>query len=491
MKTKSLCPECLNVVGAELVEEDSKVIIKKDCPSDGHFMDIYWADAEIFKRAMKFNGDGAGVDIPHTGEKKGCPYDCGLCPEHKSATILANIDVTNRCNQRCPICFANAAVQGYVYEPAKEQIFGMMENLRRQSPTPCPIVQFSGGEPTVRDDLPEMVRYAKRLGFPQIQIATNGVRLANDSGFLRELYRAGLNTAYLQFDGISEEPYIKARGYNALPLKLKVIENLRAVGIPHSAVIVPTLVKGVNDSQIGGIIRYAADNSDIVSGVNIQPVSFTGRIDKSELEKQRITIPDFLKLVEEQTDGQISESDFYPVPSVAPLSRLISTLKKAPMPLASCHPACGVATLVYIDNRKLVPVTRFIDFEGFLEMVEEVSFELANGNSIEKLTAYERFLKDVLKIVDFQKMPKSSILPKLLIALLRQRNIDALAKILNHTLFLGSMHFQDLYNFDIERVQRCIIHYAVPDGRVIPFCTYNTIHRKSVEMKFAKVPIAH
>ena len=491
MRTRSLCPECLNVIDAEVVEENAKVVIKKDCPEDGHFEDIYWGNAEFFKRVMSFDGYSASVDSPHTSEERGCPYDCGLCPNHKSMTILANIDVTNRCNQRCPICFANAAAQGYIYEPSKEQIFKMLENLRNQRPVPCPAIQFSGGEPTVREDLPELIRYAEELDFPQIQIATNGVRLAKEPELIRRLYDAGLCTIYLQFDGITEEPYIAARGYNALPLKLKVIENLRMVGIPDSVVLVPTLVKGVNDSQIGDIIQYAADNIDIVRGVNVQPVAFTGRIDKSELEEKRITIPDFVKLVEEQTGGQISGADFYPVPSVNTISHLLSLWKNAPVPLLSCHPACGVATFVYIDKGRLVPVTRFIDFEGLLEMFDEISQEIANGGPLRKITAFEKFLKDILRIVDFQKMPKSSIMPKLLVNLFKHRNVDTLAAIFQHTLFLGSMHFQDLYNFDINRVQKCVIHYATPDGRVIPFCTYNTIHREEVERRFAKIPMTH
>ncbi len=490
MKTRSLCPECLAVIGAEVIEEHGRAVIKKDCPRDGHFEDVYWENAEFFRRVMSFDSCGAGVDNPHTDEKKDCPYDCGLCPNHKSTTILANIDITNRCNQRCPICFANAAVMGYVYEPSKEQIFRMMENLRNEKPMPCPAIQFSGGEPTVRDDLPDLIRYAKELGFSHIQVATNGVRLAREPGLIRSLFDAGLTTIYLQFDGITERPYLEARGYNALPLKLKVIENIRAAGIMDSVVLVPTLVRDVNDDQIGDIIRYAADNADVVRGVNVQPVAFTGRIDKRELSEKRITIPDFVNLVEEQTGGQILSDDFYPVPSVSTISHLLSLLKDAPVPLPSCHPACGVATLVYIDKGALIPITRFIDFEKILKTFEEMSREIVSGGQLKKTIAFGKLLKDILNIVDLKKMPKDSIMPKLLVNFLKHRNRDALAAIFRHTLFLGSMHFQDLYNFDIERVQRCVIHYATPDGRVIPFCTYNTIHRAQVERKFSKIPIS-
>ncbi|MDI6655278.1 MAG: radical SAM protein [Candidatus Hydrothermarchaeota archaeon] len=484
MKTTSLCPECLCKIEAEVIEENGRVIMEKSCPEHGDFKDIYWSDAELYRRFMKFNSNGRVLANPITKEKKGCPYDCGICSNHKSATILANVDVTNRCNQHCPICFANADEQGYLYEPSKKQIYRMMLTLRNEKPAPCSVIQFSGGEPTVREDLPELIRMAKELGFIQIQIATNGIRLSNSVEYVKKLKEAGLNTVYLQFDGLTETPYIHARGYNALPKKLVVIENCRAAGL-NSVTLVPTLVKGVNDNQVGSMIDFCVKNRDVVCSLNVQPVSFTGRIDKSELEKRRITIPDFLALVEEQTDGQIAKKDFYPIPCVGSISHFIEVWKGNIVPFPSCHPACGAATFVFIDDGRLIPLTRFIDIDGILELTEECAAEISKNGKLGKVSAVTKFSKKFPRLVDYEAMPKSSIIPKLVIKILKDGSREALAELFENTLFIGCMHFQDLYNFDCDRVSKCVIHYATPDGRVIPFCTYNTIHRKEVERKFA------
>lgn len=146
-ETRSLCPECMKVIDARVVEKDGKVLIKKECPKHGKFQDIYWSDAELYKRFAKFAEVGGGINNPRTEKRQGCPLDCGICPEHKSHTVLAIVDVTNRCNLRCPICFANAAAAGYVYEPTFEQIKKMLKNLRSNRPTPPPAVQLSGVSP--------------------------------------------------------------------------------------------------------------------------------------------------------------------------------------------------------------------------------------------------------------------------------------------------------------------------------------------------------
>ncbi|MDH5532762.1 MAG: radical SAM protein, partial [Candidatus Bathyarchaeota archaeon] len=147
-ETKSICPECLKVLDATIFEKDNKVYIKKECPEHGKFQDVYWSDYEQYLRAEQFRYDGDGLRNPRTETKLDCPLDCGICPQHKSHTVLAIIDVTNRCNLRCPVCFANAAAAGYVYEPSKQEVREMLENLRSNDPVPATALQFSGGEPT-------------------------------------------------------------------------------------------------------------------------------------------------------------------------------------------------------------------------------------------------------------------------------------------------------------------------------------------------------
>jgi len=237
-----LCPICLRVIDAKIFSENGKVYLEKICPEHGYFRDIYWSDYEMYKKAWKFKNDGSGLENPMTKRKKGCPYDCGLCNEHLTTTVLANIDITTRCNMHCPICFANVEAKGYIYEPTKEEIIKMMKILRNEKPAPAYAVQFSGGEPTIREDLPELIKLAKELGFPQVQIATNGIKIAESEKYAKKLKDAGLKRINVRFDGLKEETYIATRGFNALPLKFKAIENCRKAGL-KSIVLVPTLVK--------------------------------------------------------------------------------------------------------------------------------------------------------------------------------------------------------------------------------------------------------
>jgi hypothetical protein len=384
---------------------------------------------------------------------------------------------------RCPICFANAAVTGYVYEPSVEQIRKMMRVLRSEKPAPCPAIQFAGGEPTVRDDFPELVAMAKEFGFPHIQVATNGIKLANSVEYCRKLRQAGLNTVYLQFDGVKEEPYIYARGYNALPDKLNAIENCRRGGLT-SIVLVPTLVKGINDDQMGDIVRFASQNLDVIKGVNVQPVSFAGRILERELEKRRITIPDLFKCLDEQTNGEITGDDFYPVPFIVPISHFVEAWSGKPQIEFTIHPHCGAATYIFVKDGHFIPITRFIDVEGVMEFLNNSAKEIKQ-TKVSKLVTMEKILRKAPKFVDEKKAPSNINITKLLINILRNGSTAALAEFHRNTLFLGAMHFQDVYNIDLERIQRCGIHYAIPDGRVIPFCSYNTIHRSRVEREFA------
>jgi uncharacterized radical SAM superfamily Fe-S cluster-containing enzyme len=481
MNTKSLCPVCLKVLDAEVYEEDGKILIKKKCEEHGKFDDVYWSDAELYHKFSKWIYDGsAGITLTKT--EKGCPFDCGLCPEHKSSTMLAIIDLTNRCNQRCPTCFANASVAGYLYEPTMEQLEEMMRLLRSEVP-PCPAVQFAGGEPTIREGFVEIVKMARDLGFSHIQVATNGIALAKSEEFCKRLEEAGLHTVYLQFDGVTDEPYMKLRGIPALKTKLKAIENCRKAEL-KSVVLVPTLMKGVNDDQVGDMVRFAAENLDIIRGVNAQPVSFEGRVDESERKAGRITIPDFIKLLEEQTGGEIPPESFYPVPFVLPFSYFIEAWKDEPQLELSVHPHCGVATYVFVENGKFIPITEFMDVEGFMEFLTEAAADIMRSK-IGKVKAVAKFIPALRRYIDKDKGPEGTDSVTSIGSILGIGNRDSLAEFHRKALFIGAMHFQDPYNFDIERVKRCGIHYATPDHRIIPFCSYNAIHRSSVEKAFS------
>jgi uncharacterized radical SAM superfamily Fe-S cluster-containing enzyme len=475
--TKSICPECLKAIDATIYEDEGKVFIKKTCPEHGSVQELYWSDYDQYLRAEKFRFDGTGMENPRTEKKLGCPYDCGICPEHKSHTSLAIIDITNRCNLKCPVCFANASAAGYVYEPTADQVAGMLENLHNNKPVPATALQFSGGEPTIREELFDFVRKAKEIGFKHVEVNTNGVRIAADPEYAKKLKEAGVSTIYLQFDGLTPEAYKFIRGLDLLETKMKAIENLRQAGYA-SIVLVVTLVKGVNDQQLGDIIKFAAENFDVIRCVNVQPVSLCGRLPQQEREKMRITIPDFMRLVEEQTGGDIKASDFYPVPIVVPVSKAVGELKGKRYVEFTTHPHCGMATFVFIENGKMTPITRYGNIEKFVGSLKGVYADALKGDKS----------KAKIRLAGSARHIKFSFLRKYLFKVLTTGDYNSLGDFARNALMISSMHFMDPYNFDLERIQRCGIHYAVPDGRIIPFCTMNSIHRAEVEKKLG-IPI--
>lgn len=488
-ETKSLCPHCMKVIKARVFEKDGKILMEKRCARHGRFTDTYWSDAGLFKRFLRYQADGSPVDTPSTKRDKGCPFDCGLCDGHQTHTMLANIDVTNRCNQNCPICFANSATAGYLYEPSMEQIKGMLQVLRDEKPSATNAVQFSGGEPTMHPRIVEIIMMAKDMGFETIMMATNGVAIAQDADFARRLKQAGLRAAYLQFDGITSEPYIAARGYDALPIKQKAVENLAKAEI--ATVLVPTVVKGVNDDQLGGIIDYAFQNIGSVKAVNFQPVSFTGRIDAKELERRRITVPDVMKLVEKQTGGKIAVDDWLPVPAISPLELLLEKIFKQRTAKVATHTHCGAGVYLFEKDGSYVPLGRFMDLEKARQIIlDEVH---AKGGLVEDMRenvagGLGMKLSVIMKLagtIDTAAAPKYFDWKDLLKSVIFHQLRDDPRTLIRNGMFVGCMHFMDPYNFDVERVERCCIHYATPDKRLIPFCAYNTLHRENVEKRFS------
>ncbi len=484
-KTVSLCPTCLKSIPAEVYEEDDKIFIKKTCPEHGEFNNTYWGESKLYNDVEKFEPLVKPVENPQVNETEGCPNNCGVCGQHKTSTVLGLIDVTNRCNLRCPICFANAAASRALYEPTFDEIVQMLKNLRNLEPRPCPAIQFAGGEPTVRKDLPEIIKKAKELGFSHTQVATNGIRLAKKEGYAKELKDAGLNTVYLQFDGVTEEPYIQARAKNLLPIKLEAIENCRKAGL--GLVLVPTLVKGINDDQVGDILKLALDNVDIIHGVNFQPVSFSGRTPHEEVEQQRITIPDFIDLVDNQSNHQITKQDFYPPSFVQPISEFIGALEgEEPSVYLNCHEHCGVGTYIFINGENsVVPITQFIDVEKLMGLLEKYTEDLNKGGFGAKQKVMLKALKNIYGAIDNDKKPDYLDLKNILSSIFKERSYKALGDFHKNALLVSCMHFMDPFNFDADRVQKCIIHYAVPDGRIIPFCTMNSLYRQSVEKEFS------
>ena len=482
--TKSICPVCLleektvKVIDATVFEHKGQILFKKKCSQHGEFEDLYWSDAAMFKRVMRYWYRSIGLENPRTQTIHDCPRDCGQCNDHLAHTALGLIDVTNRCNLSCPICFANAEQSESIYEPKPDDVLEMLKNLRANLPAPCPAVQFAGGEPSLSDNLPQYVKWAEELGFRHIMVATNGIRIAKNPEYLQHLVDAGLKTLYLQFDGISEEPYMIARNRDLREIKNKALDSARAASL-DGVILVPTIVKGVNDQELGGIIQYGLDNRDIVRCINFQPVSITGRIEHEKRMAMRITTPDALHLIEKQTNGRIKHSDWYPISSMMGVGRAIGLIRGVDLFELHSHFACGMATFLFIEeDGTYYPITEMVDLERLLITLEEICNLYADGGRLPGLRSKFKLLKFLRHI------KKKSFMKPLISSFLRSGSYSSLRAFMNKVIMLGMMHFQDPWNIDLERVRHCTINYATPDGRIIPFCTYNNIHREEVESAF-------
>jgi uncharacterized radical SAM superfamily Fe-S cluster-containing enzyme len=473
--TMSVCPYCYRVLPSVIVERENKVYIRKTCPEHGEIEELYYGDVDFYKRVSKFYEEGRGTKYVYTQVKTTCPFNCGLCAMHKQHTALVNLVATNRCDLSCWYCFFYSEAAGYVYEPSLEQVREMIRSVKKQGVTVA--VQITGGEPLLREDLLDIIRTLRDEGVRHIQLNTNGLKFARlylsepvkAIEYARSLRTSGLNTVYLSFDGVT--PRTNPKNHWEIPL---IFEVFRKSGIT-SVVLVPTVIKGVNTHELGAIVRFAAKNMDIVRAVNFQPVSLTGFMKKREREKYRITIPEVAKLVEEQTDGEITENSWFPVNASAVFSRFIEGFSGEFKFEMSNHPICGVGTYVYVqrngDNVKFTPITNFIDVEGLLEYLREKWSDLISGSS--RIITGMRLLYSIRKFIDQEKAPKEFDIYKIIANVIVKRSYEALGELHYKLLFIGQMHFMDLYNYDIQRVQRCNIHYVVPDGRLIPFCAFN------------------
>jgi hypothetical protein len=312
-----------------------------------------------------------------------------------------------------------------------------------------------------------------------VEVNTNGVRFAEDIEYFRKVRDAGMDTLYLTFDGLREEIHKRLRARTDLiPIKQKVIENARKIGF-KSTVLVVTLAKDVNDKDLGDIIQYAVKNHDVVRCVNIQPISMAGRARKEEMRKLRITIPDALKLIEKQTNGYVTRWDWRPVNWPVPVSKGMETLKNRTYPEFTMHPMCGASTFIIVEkDGSYNPITKYVDVDKFANVFWDIYYSGIKGKkTIAKM--------ELLKLAP---MVKSDIVRSLLKNVITKGSYEALGELMHRVIMLGIMHFQDVWNFDVDRVQRCAIHYATPDGKIRSFCTYNSIYRNEVEKQFA-VPI--
>ena len=484
-KTKSLCPECKALIDARIYDKEGELFIVKNCPEHGRFVDKYF-DKKTYSKFIRYAYDGPGMitlNVENAGES--CPMDCGLCARHKSHTALANIVLTNRCHLHCFYCFFYARENDPIYEPSLKQIKEMLKVLREQQPVPCNAVQYTGGEPLLRDDILDIIKLTKEMGFEHIQLNTTGMQLVGNEALADQLAAAGVTAFYMSFDGIS--PQTNPKNHYEIPYILKALRRSK-----ENVVLVPTVINNFNDHEVGDIINFGFNNLDIVRSINFQPVSLVGRMPKSEREKQRITIPELLDKIEKQTNGMIKKEDFYPIPCVGSISEFIEQLTGYVQYHFSTHPVCGAGTYIFLEGDEIVPVTRFVDVEGFFEYLKDAAEEIKKSRHlIKEIKKKEVILKFVLnfnKFIDKEKAPKTVDINSLIKDALISHNYEGVGKFHSNSLFIGTMHFQDLYNYDVERVERCCIHYIMPDHRVVPFCAFNVIpeiYRDKVQREYS------
>ena len=417
--TKSVCPVCLKTIDADKVTgDDGNIYMEKVCPSHGKFKTLIWEDN--LSSYLKWYMDNSCIEPPVNGKEavNGCPNDCGLCTEHLRKGCCMLLELTNRCNLSCPVCFASANKK----EPRDlsiEEISSQYDFLMSHG---GPFnIQLSGGEPTVRDDLPEIIRLGRKKGFKFFQLNTNGIRLGSDDGeYAKILKDAGLDTVFLQFDGLDDEVYMTLRGAKLFGIKEKAIEN--SVKAKLGVVLVPVIAPSVNDNQVGDIIKYALSKAPGVRGVHFQPISYFGRCSQERPQKP-ITIPKMLRLIDEQCDGKLKASDFAAGGAENPYCSFHAayrnkdnTLTLMPKKSGSCC-CCSTSS---DDSR------------------DQVSRQWSAGIA-DPQDGFDEFLNEIH----------------------------------NQTFTVSGMIFQDAYNLDLDRLKRCYICEVDSEYGMVPFCAYN------------------
>lgn len=480
-ETFSVCPVCLKKIKAQIAEKDEKVVILKECSEHGSFNDTYWARADIYHKAEEYKKPSL---MPF---QDSCPSECGInnCPNHISTTVMAVIDVTNECDLRCPICFANASKPSDLYRPSTDTIHRMLKFLKKQELPPL-AVMFAGGEPTVREDIVEIVRIAHDLKF-MILLATNGVRMSQDQELVKNLKKAGLNIVYLQFDGVTDAPYEKLRNAKLLSQKMRLVDLCREYDI--EVILVPTLQGGINDNEVGDMIKFAAENVDIIRGIVFQPMSFTGRTAEYVSRQSRIDNSMLAQKIEEQTNGMIKEEDMFPVSVMVPPLKVMNSFLSKIWPPFTPTPYCGLWNWILVSkqgNHRFTPINRFLNFEAFMSDLKNLNV-LIKKRKIGKIGIYIRLLFAAFRSLDWRKVQREAGLfnaVKTLIKIHTDPSYDSLGYIRRRLLLIGGMAFMDPYTFDVERAHHCVIHYMTPDNRIIPFCVYNMFYRKQIEKQF-------
>ena len=433
-QTESVCPTCLKAVPAEVVSRGDTVFLEKTCAGHGSWSVPLWRGAPAYE-AWQRPKEPAQLEVCYAPVKDGCPFDCGLCAEHRQYPCSVLLEVTQRCTLGCPVCFADSTAENMTEsDPDIATVSGWYDRVMTAA-GPCNI-QLSGGEPTLRNDLPELIALGKSKGFPFIQLNSNGLRLAEEADYAKSLAEAGLTTVFLQFDGTNDQIHTALRGRPLAALKEQAVTRCGEAGL--GVVLVPTLVPGVNTDNIGAIIRFALAHLPLVRGVHFQPASNFGRYALGERSYTRFTLPEVMQAIEAQTDGIMRVVDFLPPGGenarcsfhgtffVLPDGRL---RRISPESASCCSSKDGHAAL--------------------LSTIGSVARQWAAPSGRVAAATPCCGEDDVMDLDTF------------------------LDRATNYSLSISCMAFQDAWNLDLERLRDCCISIMSPEGQLIPFCAYN------------------
>jgi len=436
-QTQSLCPECLKKIPAYYVKEGDAVFLVKHCDEHGKFQTVLWRGKPDFETWIRPK-ISTQPSVCYAEISQGCPFDCGLCSEHRQHTCTALLEITMRCNLNCPFCFASAG-RAATRDPDFRLIRIWYERVKDAAGF-CNI-QLSGGEPTVRDDLPMIIETGRTMGFPFIQLNTNGIRIAAEKDYARRLKEAGLSSVFLQFDGTTDDIYISLRGKPLFEVKQAAIEHCAENNI--GVVLVPTLMPKVNLQNIGDIIRFGLKFAPTVRGIHFQPVSYFGRYPNPPSDEDRITLPEIMTAIEQQTDGMVRAENF-------------------------CPPGCENARCSFHGNFILMP-------DGSLKALTQLTQTACQCNESSRIS------QNIEKAEEGAIQAISTVARQWAFPMISEKrccdtsdDLDAfLTRAKQYGFAVSAMAFQDAWTLDIERLKDCCIHVVSPEGKLIPFCICN------------------
>jgi uncharacterized radical SAM superfamily Fe-S cluster-containing enzyme len=448
--TNSVCSQCLVKVEAKIIFQDDKVYLVKHCPTHGREEVLIADDIEYYKQSLEFIKPG---DMPlkfNTPIDRSCPYDCGLCPDHEQHSCLTLIEVTDRCNLSCPICYADSGAEEISQNSQQSrrhrtlaEIEFMIDAVVANEGEPQ-IVQLSGGEPTIHPDFFEIIDITKRKPIKHLMINTNGVRIAKDKEFCQRLseYMPGIEI-YLQFDSFEAEALKELRGADLRNIREQAIANLNEYNI--STTLVVTVKKGLNDHEIGKIIEYALQQKS-VRGVTFQPIQAAGRLEGFNPQKDRYTLTEVRRSILKQSP-YFQPQDILPVP---------------------CHPDCLAMGYALKVDGKVIPLTGLINPEMFVKIMPNSVLYEQN----------EELKRQIFELFSTSHSPVSaaSSLKQLLCCLPMLSVPEGITY--SNIFRVMIVQFLDPFNFDVRSVKRSCIHIVHPDGRIIPFDTFNMFYRE-------------